>query len=56
MRQILIDYARRFSAEKHGGSLTQFPLEGVLIFSPEKSAALIALAWAFIGLVAPVFQ
>jgi len=43
MRQILVDYARRHHAAKRGGSGERIPLKDALIFSEEKSTALLAL-------------
>jgi len=43
MRQILVDHARSTGREKRGGDLCRLPLDEALVFSPEKSAELIAL-------------
>lgn len=43
MRRILINYARDWRAAKRGGNMRNFDLEEVVIFTPEKSAELIAL-------------
>ena len=43
MRQILVDHARELQREKRGGRAHLLPLEAGLIFSPAKSAALVAL-------------
>jgi RNA polymerase sigma factor (TIGR02999 family) len=43
MRQILIDRARGAQREKRGGSLERIPFDEVLVFSPAKSALLVAL-------------
>jgi RNA polymerase sigma-70 factor (ECF subfamily) len=43
MRQILVDHARTFAREKRGGGQHNLPLDEGLVFSPTKSAALIAL-------------
>ena len=43
MRQILIDCARKFRSEKRGSGGEPLPLDEGLVFSPAKSAALVAL-------------
>ena len=43
MRQILVDHARRLRREKRGAGVEMLPLDEELIFSPAKSAALVAL-------------
>jgi len=43
MRQILVDYARQNGAQKRGGARLQVPMEEALLFSPAKSAELVAL-------------
>jgi RNA polymerase sigma factor (TIGR02999 family) len=43
MRQILVDHARELRCEKRGGGVPLLPLEEALLFSPAKSAALVAL-------------
>src|SRR5260370_11292764 len=43
MRQILVDHARTFGREKRGAGLHNLPLDEGLVFSPGKSAALLAL-------------
>ncbi len=43
MRQILVDHARLLRREKRGGGVALLPLDEGLVFSPEKSAALVAL-------------
>jgi RNA polymerase sigma-70 factor, ECF subfamily len=43
MRHILVDHARGVRREKRGAGLQHLPLDEGLVFSPEKSAALIAL-------------
>src|SRR5512140_1128646 len=43
MRQILVDHARSAGRDKRGGDACRLPLEEALVFSPEKSAGLIAL-------------
>lgn len=50
MRRILIDYARKHKAEKHGGNHQKFALEDVAVFSPEKSEELVALDEALMRL------
>jgi RNA polymerase sigma factor (TIGR02999 family) len=42
MRQILVDRARKFRSKKRGGG-EPLPLNEGLVFSPTKSAALVAL-------------
>lgn len=43
MRHILVDHARGLTSEKRGGGIQRLPLDEALIFSPGKSAALVAL-------------
>jgi RNA polymerase sigma-70 factor (ECF subfamily) len=43
MRQILVDHARELHRGKRGGGAPLLPLDGGLVFSTEKSAALVAL-------------
>jgi RNA polymerase sigma-70 factor (ECF subfamily) len=43
MRQILVDHARSVGREKRGGRLDRLPLDEAFVFSPVKSASLIAL-------------
>jgi RNA polymerase sigma-70 factor, ECF subfamily len=43
MRQILIDYARGHGREKRGGGQQVLPLEGAIVFSPEKSTELLRI-------------
>ena len=43
MRQILVDHARKLRRGKRGGGAGLLPLNEGLIFSPAKSAALVAL-------------
>jgi RNA polymerase sigma factor (TIGR02999 family) len=43
MRHILVDHASGLASEKRGGGIQHLPLEEALVFSPEKSADLIAL-------------
>ena len=43
MRQILVDHARQLRREKRGGGVPLLPLDEGLVFSPAKSAALVAL-------------
>jgi RNA polymerase sigma-70 factor (ECF subfamily) len=43
MRHILVDHAREQCQGKWGGSAHVFPLDEGLVFSPQKSAALVAL-------------
>jgi RNA polymerase sigma-70 factor, ECF subfamily len=43
MRQVLVDYAKAHNADKRGGGQTPIPLDDALIFSPEKSNALLVL-------------
>jgi RNA polymerase sigma factor (TIGR02999 family) len=43
MRHILVDHARGLCREKRGGGVQRLPLDEGLIFSPGKSAALVAL-------------
>ncbi|HLJ46168.1 MAG TPA: sigma-70 family RNA polymerase sigma factor [Bryobacteraceae bacterium] len=50
MRQILVDYARRSGTEKRGGQAAHMQLDEGLVFSPSKSADLLALEDALLGL------
>jgi len=43
MRQILVDHARGVGREKRGGGACRISLDDAFVFSPTKSAALIAL-------------
>ena len=43
MRRILVDYARGLCRDKRGGGAQHLPLDEGLVFSPHKSAALVAL-------------
>src|SRR5262245_49557509 len=43
MRRILVDYARERLAQKRCGGAAQFSFDDALIFSPERSAELVAL-------------
>jgi RNA polymerase sigma factor (TIGR02999 family) len=43
MRQILVDHARELHRGKRGGGAPLLPLDGGLVFSSERSAALVAL-------------
>ncbi len=43
MRRILVDHARGLCREKRGGAAGRLPFEEGLVFSPRKSAALVAL-------------
>jgi RNA polymerase sigma-70 factor (ECF subfamily) len=43
MRRILVDYAREVGCEKRGAGAEHVRLEEILIFSPGRSAALVAL-------------
>src|SRR5271169_19401 len=43
MRRILVDRARRKSAEKRGGGGERMPLDDLAVFAPEKSTQLLAL-------------
>jgi RNA polymerase sigma factor (TIGR02999 family) len=43
MRRILVDHARGLRCEKRGGGAQLLPLDEGLVFSPAKSAALVAL-------------
>jgi RNA polymerase sigma-70 factor (ECF subfamily) len=43
MRHILVDRARELCREKRGGGVPMLPLDEGLVFSPAKSAALVAL-------------
>ena len=43
MRRILLDHARACRTDKRGGEHERLPLEETLVFSPKKSAELIAL-------------
>jgi hypothetical protein len=42
MRHILVDHARVLCAGKRGGGVHVLPLDEGLVFSPAKSAALVA--------------
>lgn len=50
MRHILVDYARGAHRQKRGGCAQLLPLNERLVFSPAKSAALVALDEALIEL------
>ncbi len=50
MRQILVDYARRSGTAKRGGQAQHMPLDEGLVFSPSKSADLLALDDALLRL------
>jgi len=50
MRHILVDHARELCREKRGGGAVHLPLDNALIFSPAKSAALVALEDALTAL------
>ncbi len=50
MRRILVDHARELRCEKRGGGVQLLPLDEDLVFSPAKSAALLALDDALSGL------
>jgi RNA polymerase sigma-70 factor, ECF subfamily len=50
MRQILVDHARRFTAEKRGGGVRHCSLVEAVVLSPQRSADLIALDDALRGL------
>jgi RNA polymerase sigma-70 factor, ECF subfamily len=50
MRHILVDHARGLCSEKRGGGTQHLPLNAALVFSPGKSAALVALDEALTGL------
>ncbi len=50
MRHILVDHARGLCREKRGGGAQHLPLDEGLVFSPRKSAALVALDDALIEL------
>jgi RNA polymerase sigma-70 factor (ECF subfamily) len=52
MRHILTDYARRRQRSKRGGGVEMLPLNEALVFSPERSADLIALDQALTKLQA----
>lgn len=43
MRRILLDYARGLGRAKRGGATDDMTLDDVLVFSPERSSALVAL-------------
>jgi len=43
MRRILVERARRKSAEKRGGGRERLPLDDLDVFAPEKSSQLLAL-------------
>lgn len=43
MRRVLVDHARRKSAEKHGGGVQRIQLDEACIFTPQKSQDLVAL-------------
>lgn len=43
MRRILVDRARRKSAEKRGGRGRKLPLDDVAVFAPQRSGELLAL-------------
>ena len=43
MRRILVDHARRLCRAKRGGGADHLPMDEELVFSPAKSAALVAL-------------
>jgi RNA polymerase sigma factor (TIGR02999 family) len=43
MRHILVDHARAVCRGKRGGGAARLPLDEALVFSPAKSAALVAL-------------
>ena len=43
MRRILVDHARTKLAEKRGGGAAALPLDEALVFSPERSAQIVAL-------------
>ncbi len=43
MRQILVDRARKFTSKKRGSGAALLPIDEGLLFSPIKSAALVAL-------------
>ena len=43
MRRILVDHARGLNRAKRGGAVGHLPIDEELVFSPGKSAALIAL-------------
>lgn len=43
MRQILVDHARKFTTKKRGGGVELEPLDEGVVFSPAKSASLVAL-------------
>jgi len=48
MRHILVDHARGLCREKRGGGAQNLPLDEGLVFSPRKSAVLVALDDALI--------
>jgi RNA polymerase sigma factor (TIGR02999 family) len=43
MRQILVDHARKHTADKRGGKAVDLSLEEAAIFSPQRAAELVAL-------------
>ena len=43
MRRILVDHARRRTAEKRGGAVEMLPLEEGLVFSPERCGEIIEI-------------
>jgi RNA polymerase sigma-70 factor (ECF subfamily) len=43
MRRILVERARRKSAEKRGGGIEKLPLDGLAVFTPERSGQLLVL-------------
>ena len=43
MRRILVDHARVKLADKRGGGVAAIPLDDVFVFSPERSAEVLAL-------------
>jgi RNA polymerase sigma factor (TIGR02999 family) len=50
MRQILVEYARKHTADKRGGGAQKFSLDEALTFSDEKAAELVALDEALVAL------
>ena len=50
MRRILVDHARGLCRAKRGGAAAHLPIDDALVFSPKKSAALVALDDALNGL------
>ena len=50
MRHILVDHARELCRGKRGGGAVHLPLDNALVFSPAKSAALVALEDALTAL------